>query len=735
MRARFGLLLGLALTACGSPEPSETAPPPPDGGTGGEAGSEACPAGTQPLADGSCLPAGSEAGVPAELCGEGFESDASGGCVAILPSADCPDGELAVPGDETCRELQPCGDAPWGSISLEPSAGYVDGSFGGASDGSASAPWTTITAAVNAAADGDMIAVAAGTYTEDLRLEGKAVRLFGRCPRLVRIVGAGVQPATVSIIDTAGVELHGVAVSGPRAGVWVRNSADFVADSVWVDGTQSYGLVLRGPSAEGVVTQTLIESARSGGVVLHGGSLELARSVVRESRSDNDGLLGYGLTVQIDTETGHRGRLSAVQSVIARNLGVGAIAYGGELRLESCVVQDTAALPGEPSSGQGVQARFDPSSATRGSVELVSTVIERSVQHGLAVAGSDALIDATVVRDVSPGVPEGDRGWGVLLGEDIPAAEPTQAVMTRSLIERTVEAGVYVQGGEAELDRVLVRDVEIGSRSTGRGVDAVASEIFPNRTRVALRSSLIERCGSLGALFAGVDATIESTWIRNIDSGVDGQAGYGLAVQHHFQSDERSEAIVRWSLIEQAHGAGLLVTGSEATIELTAVRDVVPEVDGDNGIGIGVQYAEGFALDGRATIRSCSVDNTHDTGILVIGASAVIEDTSVTNTHADGNGGFGDGIATCSHHLFQADAVVMGCHVGASARAGVASFGGNVELSGSEFECNAIDLDGEFLNGRGAEFADLGGNACGCGPQIRACAVLSSSLQAPDPVQ
>ena len=56
----------------------------------------------------------------------------------------------------------------------------VDGSSSGTSpDGSASNPYKTIQAAVNAASNGDIIKVAKGTYTEAVQIENKKVQLLG----------------------------------------------------------------------------------------------------------------------------------------------------------------------------------------------------------------------------------------------------------------------------------------------------------------------------------------------------------------------------------------------------------------------------------------------------------------------------------------------------------------------------------------------------------------------------
>ena len=54
-----------------------------------------------------------------------------------------------------------------------------------------------------AAAAGATIAVAAGSYAEDVVIQGKSVRLFGRCPALVEVTGAGVELAAIQVFDQA----------------------------------------------------------------------------------------------------------------------------------------------------------------------------------------------------------------------------------------------------------------------------------------------------------------------------------------------------------------------------------------------------------------------------------------------------------------------------------------------------------------------------------------------------
>src|SRR5262249_51001529 len=60
-----------------------------------------------------------KAGVPADACGEGFESDGVGGCDPILPRAPCGPGTFGVPGDTACHEVATCPTASYGDAPLD----------------------------------------------------------------------------------------------------------------------------------------------------------------------------------------------------------------------------------------------------------------------------------------------------------------------------------------------------------------------------------------------------------------------------------------------------------------------------------------------------------------------------------------------------------------------------------------------------------------------------------------
>src|SRR5437588_704532 len=105
MTMRAAVVVALAIvvaTACGSSSNDSSGS---DAAPEADAAAVGCAPGEKLEGDGHCEPAG----VPASSCGKGFSSDGRRGCVAILPADACASGQMAVPGETSCRDVAPCG--------------------------------------------------------------------------------------------------------------------------------------------------------------------------------------------------------------------------------------------------------------------------------------------------------------------------------------------------------------------------------------------------------------------------------------------------------------------------------------------------------------------------------------------------------------------------------------------------------------------------------------------------
>jgi hypothetical protein len=378
--ASWLFMIALVLAGCDGP----TTTSPPDGGPP-DAGLPPCAPGELTLADGTCQPAGlppdmpcppgellladgitcQKAGVPPSACGVGFLPDGKDGCEPILPADPCPEGQMAIPGDTACHEVAPCGSGTWGDIPVEANTQFVDKAYaGGSSDGTQAKPWTTIQQGINKAAKGAIVAVAAGSYPEDVLIQSKPVRLWGRCPAMVEVVGTGVELAAIQVLNKVadGAEIHSVAVTGTKVGIAMSGASGVRIEGVWTHGTGNYGLAIEdayGPTSA-VLKGSLVEQNHKGGVFISGSDATIEATVVRSTLPDAKLKFGRGIGIQDDSSTMRRANVTVRACLIEQNHDVGVYVSGSDATIEATVVRST--LPNAQEKGDSASLqRMTPS--------------------------------------------------------------------------------------------------------------------------------------------------------------------------------------------------------------------------------------------------------------------------------------------------------------------------------------------------------------------------------------
>ncbi len=632
----LALLLALVFgsVSCGS----ESSPP--GGGTGGQepclapdrlledgrclspgVQDNGCPAGELGLVDGSCQPAG----VPPELCADGFEP-LDQGCEPILPPEPCPPGLMAVPGDSACREVAPCGTGRWGDIPIDGATEHVDAAYaGGSNDGTADRPWTTIGEAVTAAAPAALVAIAAGSYAENIDIVGKPVTLWGVCPAEVEVVGSATATAAVVIRAAAdGTQMRSLAIRGNTMGLVLSGSQDVVLDRLWVHSNASTGI-----SVEATLGPTA--------VTIEGALLE-------------------------------------------QNYGLGVFVAGSDVTIEGTVVRTTLPRASDQTFGRGINIQVNPNTGVRATVTLRASLLEQNHDLGMFVSGSDATIEGTVVRTTLPRAADQAYGRGISIQHNPDAAQRASVTLRASLLEQNQDAGVFVSGSDASIEGTVVR----------------------------------------GTLPLMSDQT----------------GGHGINIQDDPDTGVRASATLRASLLDQNREVGVHVTGSDAIIEGTLVRNTLPRAaDQAFGRGIHIQDSPGTAGRTSLTLRASLLVQNYDIGVLVLGADASIEGTVVGTTLPRAcDGLFGDGIVGFASPA-PASIMISNCLIESSARVGVAVFGAHAGLATTALECNVIDLNEESFGGSAGTFDDQGGSGCGCGPEQAACKTVSAGLEPPAPLE
>jgi hypothetical protein len=188
---------------------------------------------------------------------------------------------------------------------------------------------------------------------------------------------------------------------------------------------------------------------------------------------------------------------------------------------------------------------------------------------------------------------------------------------------------------------------------------------------------------------------------------------------------------IQRTLVDRNTEDGMFIGGSDVTIESTLVRDTQPSSDLASGRGLEIVFDHRTDQRASAILRWSLVDSCSDVGILVAGSHAVVEGTAVRATAVRASDGlFGDAVDVVAQYA-PAVAHITGSYAGSSARAGVVSFGADIALGASVLHCNLIDLCAQHFLASEPSFVDLGDNMCGCGAETTACQLISSNLEPP----
>jgi hypothetical protein len=520
------------------------------------------------LDDGSCLPAG----IPAELCAEGFDSDGEQGCVPVLPASPCGPGEMAVPGDESCREVMPCGDGTWGDIAVESNTEYVDSSYaGGDSDGSGDKPWTTIQEGVDGAEAGAIVAVAAGSYTEDVVIQSKPVRLWGRCPSMVEVVGTGVEYSAVEVRSGAPAsEVVGLAITGPSSGLGLLGSLGLVVDSVWIHDTEDLGLDVEryyGPTS-GVLRNSLIEGCQFVGVYLYGADLTVEDSVIRSTIQPTSGPYagnyGMGFYVADDESKGAPATLLMTGSLVEQTTMIGIYSIGGSISLDGTVVRDTQPTP-MGTEGIGIVGEVNDLTGVASHVALNGCFLAGNRGHGVLLHGGSLTASATVVRDTlhdQDGI--GGRGFTIQAIPQGPVS--ATAHISQSLVDGNGNTGIFGAGVELTVESTVVRrTVPDIDQWYGRGINIRPYPMLGYRPVLWLTGSLISENHDVGIFVGGGDAIIDRSLIQDTLTRPDGGFGDGITVIS--DTDDFGAAHVVDSRVARSARVGLANFGSVVTLE------------------------------------------------------------------------------------------------------------------------------------------------------------------------
>jgi hypothetical protein len=477
VRSLVQLVAPLALLiACGGNERID--------GASGAGGAEGCGDLERRAEDGTCQ----AVGVPPGACAEGFEAASDGGCRPRM-AASCPDGARRVLGADECVPFDACGNGPWGDIVRASDTVHVDASYvGGGSDGSEAAPFRQIGPAIDAAAAGATVAVAAGIYL-DFEVMQKPVEVRGRCAAMVTVDAASA--ALAGVVVRAGGDgsvIGDIAVTN-GLGVIVSGAKAVVLERLWVHDLPTFGVAVGDQlgDAEVTVRESLIERASASGVIVEGAALTMLDSEVRATLPSAAGA-GAGINLKVSPDDGSIADVALDGVVVADNLGAGLFAGSASVALRRVAIVDTHPIA-SGDDGQGlIAAAVVP--AARPTVDLDGVVVERSHVAGLLLQEADVVARHLSVRTTRPQQATQANGVAVAAQLDpLAGAAGTQLTLSDSALVGQHAAAMLIVGSHVSAHRVLLTDT-VAQASDGFFGDGVAAVGYAADAAVATVAEL-----------------------------------------------------------------------------------------------------------------------------------------------------------------------------------------------------------------------------------------------------
>jgi len=573
-------------------------------------------------------------------------TDASGATVCMPWSepapAACAAGEALFPGGGCARVGTECAADGWPTgLPTDRPILYVRADAAAGGTGARDAPFARIADAMAAASAGTIVAVATGTYDEDVRVRG-SVTLWGACvaETLVTSTRTSEMAGTVSS-GGAGAAARNLRISGARIGVSVVGAgATLDLDDVAIDGASNIGILVAlggHVSARSLVVRNVSESDGVGsgrGINVQSASIEIERGVVehthlagvfvtgegspgttatlsgvaiRDIEPDSGGFIGHGLHVRA-------GALVTASDLVverATELGVAVTESGTSVSIMGALVRDIARGSSGDARGvfAGEQASID---ASRIVIERLGTAAVVAVDRGTTLRLTDAIVRDSTGDEVT-------HSWGNGIVAGLGATFDVERAVLRAT--RSIAIGAADDGTSLTLQdvRVLETQVEESSGERGRALQAQSGATL-HGTRIELRSNreVSALAGNPGTALALEDLVVSET-----AADPRGQGGIAVSVQ------EGATATLTRARVEGSYQAGVYALGGEMMLTDVTVRDTRSRPsDGQGGRGVGIE------LGAKLVASRVAIETSHEVALAVLaaGSSATLEDVTIADT-------------------------------------------------------------------------------------------------------
>ncbi len=396
-------------------------------------------------------------------------------------------------------------------------------------------------------------------------------------------IGAGgdhelqVDGSTIEDCDAAGLVLAGGNTTISRTVVRKNRGAGVQTQRAAADATT----YLR-------IEDSLFDSNTSTALSLFLAELNVARTIIRATRPGADAGIGialYPANSPPALPTARPSVLALRRSLVEGNRDYGVIIYGTEALIEDSVLRGTKAIAG---GGNGFNLMCVAHKlAPHPKCTVRRTISEQAAGAGVDIRGGTATLEGLLVRD--------NRGRGISIGYDSLSTKlGSVAAISDCIVTGNSGSGLIVAGARAAVVGCTIRDTLVGGAESGfggygigvigyRSADGIDSELVAERT-------LVERSVKAGVLVHDAKASFAQCVVRATSTDAAGRYGDGV---HDWSKGAVSPPLleIRSSILRDNARAGVSLFGAPATLRVVRLAcngfEIDVERDGGRDASVG----------------------------------------------------------------------------------------------------------------------------------------------------
>jgi hypothetical protein len=371
-------------------------------------------------------------------------------------------------------------------------------------------------------------------------------------------------------------------------------------------------------------------------------------------------------------------KLTLTDTTVVGNTGVGVYVDGADAALQRVAVRGTKSDPIYNDLGYGVSVSYLSAYSVPATLKVVDSIIEENLSVGIYVVAANATLEGTVVRKTKPDPSNDQGGIGLLIFTTI--KQQATLTMKESLLTGNRTAGLHLSDAAATVERSVIMETEARAKDSALGVGILAEGKLSSSV-LTLKESLLSNNRTAGLLVRGSQATLERSVIEATRSQSAPQVyGYGLQA---YMSGLPSTVTLRDSVVRGNRTAGAVVVDSTLVAQRSVFTQTQPRLSDKVG-GFGVS-AIGQAGTATLELTDCLVADNRTVGVVLINAKAKLERTVVRDTTAEASGGeFGHGLTVkYTTGAVQPELIMRECVVARSLEAGISLYDGSATIQGS----------------------------------------------------